>query len=66
MAVKLGRPPSVAEVRKERQVNHLTPKSAGGCPTGDQSKSDNTNLQAHGQLCPACRDIDAAFNVFQE
>ena len=65
LTIKLGRTPSVAEVRKERQVNHLTPKAAGGCPTGDKSRFDNTNLQAHGQLCPACRDIDAAFGEFQ-
>ncbi|HYO52642.1 DUF4150 domain-containing protein [Archangium sp.] len=65
LTVKLGRPPSREEVNKERQINHLTPKSAGGCPTGDTSKFDNTNLQAHGQLCPACRDIDTAFGEFQ-
>jgi hypothetical protein len=65
LTFKLGRSPSSEEVKTERQVNHLTPKSAGGCPTGDRTKFDNTNLQAHGQLCPACRDIDAAFNEFQ-
>jgi uncharacterized Zn-binding protein involved in type VI secretion len=66
LTAKLGRSPSVEEVRAERQVNHLTPKAAGGCPTGNPSKFDNTNLQSHGQLCPACRNIDEAFNAFQE
>lgn len=65
LTLKLGRPPTVAEVRTERKVNHLTPKAAGGCPTGDTSKLESGNLQAHGQLCPACRDIDTAFNAFQ-
>lgn len=41
------------------QVNHLTPKSAGGCPTG------NKNLQPHKQLCGECQKIDKKFEDFQ-
>jgi len=54
-----GRPAALVGVRSGEQVNHLTPKSAGGCPTGDG------NLQAHEQLCPACQTIDGRFNEFQ-
>lgn len=43
----------------KRQVNHLTPKSAGGCPTGHK------NLQANRQLCGPCQAIDAKFSDFQ-
>ena len=43
----------------EKKVNHLTPKAAGGCPTG------NKNLQPDRQLCKVCQDIDARFNPFQ-
>jgi hypothetical protein len=42
-----------------RKVNHLTPKAAGGCPTG------NKNLQPDKQLCGACQAIDQRFNQFQ-
>jgi hypothetical protein len=51
--------PTQQQVQDERQVNHLTPKNAGGCPTGDG------NLQPNGELCDACRRIDRRFNEFQ-
>ena len=41
------------------QVNHLTPKSAGGCP-------DNPgNLQPHDLLCATCKQIDDQFTLWQ-
>jgi hypothetical protein len=41
------------------QVNHLTPKGAGGCP-------DNPgNLQPHDTLCKACKLIDDQFGHWQ-
>ncbi len=46
-------------IRMERQVNHLTPKSAGGCPTG------NNNLQPSRKLCASCQRRDARFEQFQ-
>ena len=46
-------------VQKRRQVNHLTPRSGGGCPIGDQ------NLAPHDSLCAGCRDIDDQFTVWQ-
>lgn len=51
--------PTQPQVDAERKVNHLTPKTAGGCPTGDR------NLQPNGELCEVCRGIDARFNEFQ-
>jgi hypothetical protein len=47
------------EADKLVQINHLTPKSAGGCPTG------NGNLQLHIDLCPACQALDAEFTKWQ-
>lgn len=56
-------PPTPGEIKtafeKDRQVNHLTPKAAGGCPTGGK------NLQPHRQLCDSCKSIDDRFNDFQ-
>ena len=46
-------------VNADRQVNHLTPKAAGGCPTG------GGNLQPNRQLCASCQSIDKRFNAFQ-
>jgi hypothetical protein len=41
------------------KVNHLTPKSAGGCP-------DNPgNLQPHDTLCKTCKMIDDQFGRWQ-
>jgi hypothetical protein len=59
LSAKLHGPPSNEQVKNERQVNHLTPKAAGGCPTG------NNNLQPMRKLCNACQQIDARFNQFQ-
>ncbi len=41
------------------QINHLTPKVAGGCATGDG------NLQGHFNLCKTCQDMDAQFGRWQ-
>jgi hypothetical protein len=56
---QLGRRPTTKEMNSARQANHLTPKSAGGCPTA------SGNLQLHATLCPACQAIDTRFNRFQ-
>ncbi len=57
-----GVDPHSPKAKKERQVNHLTPKSAGGCP--GNRKSEN-NLQPHCKLCKVCRGIDDKFSAFQ-
>jgi len=41
------------------KVNHLTPKAAGGCPTG------KGNLQAHTKLCSVCQKLDDEFGHLQ-
>lgn len=41
------------------KVNHLTPKAAGGCPTG------RGNLQAHERLCSVCKGLDDEFGELQ-
>lgn len=41
------------------QTNHLTPKSAGGCPDSPG------NLQPHDTLCAACKKIDGLFTHWQ-
>jgi len=41
------------------QINHLVPKTAGGCPEGDG------NLQGHAKLCKVCQEIDGGFNKIQ-
>lgn len=50
---------SQAFTDKVIQINHLTPKVAGGCGTGDG------NLQGHFNLCRTCQDMDAQFGVWQ-
>lgn len=52
-------PRALVGVKKGQQVNHLTPKSAGGCPTGDG------NLQSHEALCSVCQRLDKEFSQFQ-
>ena len=59
MTKKLGRVPSTQEMRKARKTNHLTPKTAGGCPTG------KGNLQLDAELCAACQALDDRFTAFQ-
>ena len=59
LTASLGHPPTQAQVQDERQVNHLTPKSAGGCPTGDG------NLEKNGSLCGVCRGLDKRFGALQ-
>jgi hypothetical protein len=41
------------------QINHLVPKTAGGCPDGEG------NLQPHDDLCSVCQKIDGRFNKIQ-
>ena len=41
------------------KINHLTPKSAGGCPDAEG------NLQPHELLCDVCKAIDDAFTSWQ-
>ncbi len=50
---------SQEDLQKQVQINHLTPKNAGGCPTGEG------NLQAHGQLCRLCKQFDDMFGSWQ-
>ncbi|PRP93199.1 hypothetical protein ENSA5_44660 [Enhygromyxa salina] len=56
---QLGRPVTEFEFNEARKTNHLTPKSAGGCPTGAG------NLQLHAALCPPCQALDDRFKRFQ-
>jgi hypothetical protein len=46
-------------VQSKRQVNHLTPKAAGGCPIGDN------NLSANASLCDVCAKIEVQFTLWQ-
>ncbi len=52
--------PPLREMEEDDQVNHLTPKSAGGCPTGQG------NLTLDKKLCPACKKLEAEFTDFQK
>jgi hypothetical protein len=51
----------------ERQVNHLVPRSAGGCPggTGEDGKPKDGNLQNNKDLCRVCQGIDEEFSKYQ-
>jgi len=60
LTAELGRAPTQKETQDERQVNHLTPKSAGGCPTGDG------NLAKNGSLCSVCRGFEDRFTKLQD
>jgi Domain of unknown function (DUF4150) len=60
---KFGRGPTPTELANEErlqaQSNHLTPKSAGGCP-------DNPgNIQPNYSLCAACQMLDEEFSQYQ-
>lgn len=52
-----------------RQVNHLVPKSGGGCPNGVYNGVTKvivrSNLEAHKKLCPFCQGIDGVFTGMQ-
>lgn len=48
-----------SEVNNERRINHLTPRGAGGCPTG------KGNLQAAQEMCTVCRQLDQEFTDLQ-
>jgi hypothetical protein len=60
LTAKLGRAPIQDEIQDERQVNHLTPKSAGGCTQCEG------NLQPNGELCGVCRKLDKRFGKLQD
>lgn len=51
---------SQPEADKIVKVNHLTPKGAGGCPTGAG------NLQMHFDLCDTCQGFDDEFGNWQK
>lgn len=42
-----------------QQLNHLVPKSAGGCPAG------TGNIEANERLCNVCRSKDKQFSDYQ-
>lgn len=48
--------------KNKRSGNHLTPKSAGGCPG---SAENDGNLQAKRHLCSVCQSLDEKFSKFQ-
>ena len=62
---QLAKPPE-ARIRSLRnmgpndQVNHLTPKGAGGCPVG------NGNLVVDKELCSECKKLEDEFTNFQK
>lgn len=56
---KARTPKALVGVKRTEEVMHLTPKSAGGCPTGDG------NLQAKKALCASCQAIDGEFSQYQ-
>jgi hypothetical protein len=60
LTTKLGHPPTQKQVQDERQVNHLTPKQAGGCSNGDG------NLEKNGSLCEVCRKLEERFGKLQD
>jgi len=47
-------------VNEDAQLNHLTPTSAGGCPTSPN------NLQPNATLCQVCQDFDDLMGEWQE
>ena len=52
--------------QQDRQVNHLTPRAAGGCPGGGPGEKGDRNLQIMNDLCEKCRDIDRRFTEFSD
>lgn len=52
--------PPLRKMQPGDQVNHLTPKQAGGCPTGEG------NLTLDKELCAACRGLEDGFKEFQK
>jgi hypothetical protein len=53
--------PPLKNMKLNDQVNHLTPKQAGGCPTGQGNLTLDKALQ-----CPACRKLEEDFKEFQK
>ena len=45
--------------QKKNKLNHLVPKSGGGCPVG------RINLQAHDALCKECKAMDDLMTTWQ-
>lgn len=56
---KTGKTLTDPELQDYLQGNHLTPKDAGGCPTG------SGNLQHNGVLCDVCQGFDREFGLLQ-
>ncbi len=52
--------PPLKDMKPNDQVNHLTPKQAGGCPTGQG------NLTLDKKLCSACAELENDFKEFQK
>lgn len=47
------------DIPAQTTINHVVPRSAGGCPTSPH------NLQADAELCQNCKDIDAIQTKWQ-
>lgn len=52
--------PPLKDMQPDDQVNHLTPKQAGGCPTGQG------NLTLDKKLCAACAQLEKDFKDVQK
>ncbi len=50
-------------MQPDEKVNHLTPKSAGGCP-GAEGKAGNLAVDA--DLCGDCRKLEDEFTHLQK
>lgn len=46
------------QMNKAIQIDHTTPRTAGGCPTSEE------NTQAHGRKCSNCKDIDGQLDTW--
>jgi len=53
-------------VEADRKVNHMVPKTAGGCPTGDKNLHPNgPSTKSRRGLCDYCRGLDKRFGDLQ-
>ncbi|MBL9106707.1 MAG: DUF4150 domain-containing protein [Myxococcales bacterium] len=46
------------QMNKAIQIDHTTPRTAGGCPTSEE------NTQAHGLKCGNCKDVDGQLDTW--
>jgi hypothetical protein len=54
------------KIEQHRKVNHLVPKTAGGCPSGDGNLHPNgPATKTRRGLCDHCRGLDARFGDLQ-